>query len=231
MLSVIHTSIRSYNKNFSEFEAILTNSLREFDIIGLSETWDTLEKPAKLRSLPGYHPPVTTKARTQNGGTLLHIKESMVFDKREDLSGENINNSESSFIEIHCDGKNIIAGVIYRHPNTNSHAFVNDLNIILPKLLKEKKQIVIIGDFNTDLLKVNDHKESERFLDTMLDNDLMPYICQPTRFDENMKATLIDNLKSGFNRNYQWKRHGIGIRPPAQFCLDSTKKQLKIESD
>ena len=62
------------------------------------------------------------------------------------------------------------------------------------KLLKEKNQIVIMGDFNIDLLKVNDHKESERFLDTMLDNDLMPYICQPTRFDKDMKATLIDNI-------------------------------------
>ena len=192
MFSVIHTNIRSYNKNFSEFNAILTNFSRDFDIIGLSETWDTHSSPTKLQQLDGYHPPETTRGETQNGGVLMYIKDHISFNKRNDLIGK-LTNSESLFIEIERTEENIIAGVIYRHPNTAAHDFVADLKPILETLLREKKQIILMGDFNLDLLKVNDHKASEQFLDSMLDYNLMPYICQPTRFDKDMKSTLIDN--------------------------------------
>jgi len=51
-----------------------------------------------------------------------------------------------------------------------------------------------MGDFNIDLLKVQNNKESEHFLDTMLNNYLLPYITQPTRFTQNLNSSLIDNI-------------------------------------
>ena len=51
-----------------------------------------------------------------------------------------------------------------------------------------------MGDFNINLLNMNSHKETERFLNTMLDNLLIPHITQPSRFDQNLNSSLIDNI-------------------------------------
>ena len=56
----------------------------------------------------------------------------------------------------------------------------------------------ILGDYNTDLLKHSSHIQTERFLDIMYSNSLVPMICKPTRETETT-ATLIDNV---FTNNY-----------------------------
>ena len=104
ILSVFHTNIRSYNKNFSELSAILTSFSESFDIIGLSETWDTEESGIKPQSLPGYHPLERWKGSSQNGGVILYVKKKLTFNNRNDLSGK-LRHSESLFIEIENDKK------------------------------------------------------------------------------------------------------------------------------
>ena len=55
--------------------------------------------------------------------------------------------------------KNIIIGCIYKHPKQGTHDFTE--NYILPlmdKLSREKKGILIVGDFNINLLNYNNDK-------------------------------------------------------------------------
>ena len=48
-------------------------------------------------------------------------------------------------------------------------------------------------DHNYDLLKSNEHKKTEEFLDPLINRDLFPTITHPTRIT-NSSATLIDNI-------------------------------------
>ena len=55
--------------------------------------------------------------------------------------------------------KNIIIGCNYKHPKQGTHDFTE--NYILPlmdKLSREKKGILIMGDFNINLLNYNNDK-------------------------------------------------------------------------
>ena len=119
---------------------------------------------------------------------------------RNDLTvtfNNNIEEFEILFIEILNKNKNIIIGVVYRHPKgSNTTEFLNELNNILQKIGKEKKKVIIMGDFNIDLLKVDCHSQTESFLDIMLKNFFLPHITQPTRFNEKGSYTLIDNIFS-----------------------------------
>ena len=69
-------------------------------------------------------------------------------------------------------------------------------NYILPlmdKLSREKKDILIMGGFNINLLNYNNDKDTTTFLDIMSSNSFSPFITLPTRVG-NTSETLIDNI-------------------------------------
>ena len=70
------------------------------------------------------------------------------------------------------------------------------LNTLRENLLSEKnKEIVLLGDFNIDLLKYRkDHKAAD-FLDQMYSTSLVPHITCPTRITSHSR-TLTNNIFS-----------------------------------
>ena len=78
------------------------------------------------------------------------------------------------------------------HPSEFSDIYLKDL---LENLSHENKTIVIMGDFNIDLLKYDTEKDSADFLDSMYASFLLPFISTPSRVTPRSK-TLIDNIFS-----------------------------------
>ena len=66
---------------------------------------------------------------------------------------------------------------------------------ILEKLSYENKEIIVMGDFNIDILKYDRNCDSATFLDNMYENLLLPYITSPTRVTPRSQ-TLTDNIFS-----------------------------------
>ena len=68
------------------------------------------------------------------------------------------------------------------------------LNPLLDNLSKEaNKTIVLLGDFNIDLLNFDTSEYASTFLDDLASNSLQPQILLPTRISNNSK-TLIYNI-------------------------------------
>ena len=76
----------------------------------------------------------------------------------------------------------------------NNHYLSN----LLDNLSAENKTVVLMGDFNADLLKYDKDCNVSDFVDTMYSNLLLPHIASPTRVTLNSE-TLIDNI---FSNNY-----------------------------
>ena len=109
-----------------------------------------------------------TPTETSFWGSLFHVKNKLNYISRKYPNISNKNELESTFIEIlTSSGKNIIVGCIYRHPCMHSSEF-NDIYLkdFLENLTHENKTIVIMGDFNIDLLKYDTEKGSADFLDS-----------------------------------------------------------------
>ena len=66
---------------------------------------------------------------------------------------------------------------------------------LLQKISKEDKTIMLMGDFNIDLLKYDTNADSATFLDSMYINFLLPYISTTTPVTTRSK-TVIDNIFS-----------------------------------
>ena len=107
-------NIASLSKHKEELEAALSLLDFQFDIIGITES--KLFKgvtPIISLSLKGYNHESTPTESTK-GGALIYIKDTLVYDQRDDLElMYKPKELESVFIEI-AGKKNQIYGCIYR---------------------------------------------------------------------------------------------------------------------
>ena len=82
-------------------------------------------------------------------------------------------------------------GCIYRHPTVDFNEFsCHYLNPLLEKLAKEQKTVFLLGAFNVDLSKYEQHKATNEFLDSLSCNMVLPYIIQPTRITSHSKSII-----------------------------------------
>ena len=89
----------------------------------------------------------------------------------------------------------MIVGSLYCSPNTNETPLIEHLTSMLDKIkIEEKQKECILGmDHNLDLLKSQQHHTTSRFLECILDHNILPAIMQPSRITKS-SATLIDNI-------------------------------------
>ena len=113
----------------------------------------------------------------------------------QELFSKSIHNiSESIFIEISNEDKNVLVGCIYRHHSEISEFIEQYFEDALIKVSKEKNKIcTLLGDYNVDLLQVGTHSDTCDFYDLLSANGFKPLIMQPTRVTSKT-ATLIDNI-------------------------------------
>ena len=195
-LSFLHLNISSLEKHFYEFLALSKLLNHSFDIMGISETRLTPSSSMNI-DLPDYSF-IHNLSDTCAGGTGLFISNKLSYVPRNDLSNSFSSSGllESTFCcEIKLKNKkNVLVGCIYKHPSMNIDLF-NDsfLSPLLNKISSENKFLVLMGDFNINLLHCDKSLPNANFLDTFGAYHMLPQITLPTRIT-SQSNTLIDNI-------------------------------------
>ena len=201
-LGLLHVNARSLNKNFHSLE-ILLSSIKQFpfSIIGITETWLNSNSPP-LFHLQNYEFFRADRAQGKGGGVGMYVNNQLRVKPRPDI---HITGSEDIFIEIINEmDKNIIVGTIYRPPSNGIDTFSESFDEELIKILRENKNIYLMGDFNIDLLNSTQNYVS-KFINILQSNGFYPHINKPTRIC-NESQTLIDNI---FSNVYETSTNGI----------------------
>ena len=163
----------------------------------IQETWLSDIDDISLFHLEGYTLISQNKVSSKHGGVAIYLSES--YDYKLLPLYPNTNIWDGQFIEIQTPSahKNIIVGNIYRPPqdiNINYDTFIRELQPIIQELNKRKCEVILSGDYNIDLLKINEKPKFNEFLDTLCSYNFLPKITLPTRLGVT-SATLIDNFK------------------------------------
>ena len=193
--SSMHLNISFLSYHHLELYNLISSLKIKPNIIGISETRLQKGKQPKTNiSLPNYvyeHTPT----QSGKGGTLLYIDKTIKYKLRKDLNIFEKNMIESTVIEILSKKqKNLIIGCVYKHPKHEVKDFTNNhMMPLLSRLSNENKDIMIMGDFNVNLINYDDDKNISNFLDTMLSHSFRSFITTPTRITRNTKI-LIDNI-------------------------------------
>ena len=84
---------------------------------------------------------------------------------------------------------------MYRYPCVQQSEFNDEYLKPLPvKLISENKNVILLGDFNIDLLKRNSNKNASDFVDIIYSTNLLPNITSLRLTSRSQ--TLIDNIFS-----------------------------------
>ena len=193
---LLHVNIASLNAHIDDLRTVLSRLKPEIDIIGISEHKIKKNlKPSNNIDIGGYDEFIFEPTGTTHGGTGFYIKNGYDYIPRKDLNLNSPSHFEAMFVEVILkDRKNLVVGCIYRHPS--SDISINDftekyLEPMLYKISKEKKECILMGDFNTDLLKSSDDNAAGKLFNSLTSYFFTPYILQPTRL---RSKTLIDHI-------------------------------------
>ena len=127
------------------------SSYISFDVVAISETWDTFESPLSTNvNISGYTF-LSLKSKSQNGGVGLYIKTRLGPIPRPELDS-NSDDYETVWVEIdNSKDKNFLICCAYRHPNTDIELFTEYLQRSLSNPSVANKHVFILGDFNINL--------------------------------------------------------------------------------
>ena len=165
-LSLFHLNISSFPFHIEELSTLISEDNLVFDIFGVSETELQLNKaPLDSVIIPGYNFEFTA-TECSSSSTAVYIKKGLNYKLRKDLEIYKSKQLESTFIEVNLKNEKIVIGCIYRHPSMelskfNSNYFTN----LLDTLSSENKTVVLLGDFNVDLLKYDQNSNISDLID------------------------------------------------------------------
>ena len=193
--SFLHLNISSIPKHFDNFQCFLNTLQHHFKVLAITES-RILKSCSELNfDLQGYHF-YSTPTEAQAGGTMLYLSNTLNSFSRKDLNQILYKPKllESTFAEISFSNQsNLVVGSIYKHPTLDTFEFCNNfLSPLLEKTSREGKTLILLGDFNINLLNSGD-PNVVNFLDILGNHLILPQILLPTRVTINSK-TLIDNI-------------------------------------
>ena len=102
------------------------------------------------------------------------------------------------------------------------------LSNLIEALSLENKIIVVLGDFNVDLLKYDSNYNVSDFLDIIHSNFLLAHIASPTRITAK-SSILIDNIFSDFFDSFTSGNIVTASDHHAQFLVTANQANIDFE--
>lgn len=174
-----------------------TSNSCPLEAIALQETWLTDETVLSHYNIPGYNLISVGHHASARGGLAIYIRDHWNYTIK--CSNRDSVLWEYVFVEIYDpntkNNNSIILGDVYRPPRTNSadlDTFMEEFNVILRETHFNNKNTYIAGDFNLNLLTINEVPFNSEYFDNILAGGFIPMITLPTRLSTN--STLIDNI-------------------------------------
>ena len=204
-LTILTLNCQCINSKFDDLCIVLDELYKsngfKFSVINIQETWikkeiDGSPPDVSMYKLPGYQTFSVGASCSSKGGLLCYVLDSI--DTSMKLTVDNCNTWEGIFLNLDLGSESLILGNIYRPPrlnnnNTSVSNFLREFKPIVEKVSKTNKNVVITGDFNIDLLKVNEREKYAEYFDLFISLGFLPKITFPTRFAKK-SASLIDQI-------------------------------------
>ena len=181
---------------FSQLRAMLKSPVNSaLQLFGLSETKLKCHKPTNFFRIDGFQMPFR-KDNVSNGGggIMVYVKNGINAKRRDDLETNDI---QCVWLEITPDwGKSFRIGNMYRPPNSKVE-FNDKFENFIIYVMREEKEIILMGDFNKDLFNKEIGTEWINFTTSL---GLGQLISIPTRVTET-SSTLIDHIYTNREEN------------------------------
>lgn len=199
--AILTLNTQSINAKFNTLFPIIDNLSAAgsfFGAICLQETWLDDSADVSLLQLPGYRLIHQGRKCSKHGGLMIYLHDAYSYKIRDLYNTSRI--WEGQFIDVTGPRLNrpLTIGNIYRPPhnnNSNDHIqnFLTEITPILDVIQKENSYAALVGDFNINLLHINEREKFAEYFDLFCTNNFLPKITLPTRFSTR-SCSLIDQI-------------------------------------
>ena len=188
--SIVHYNVQSTANKID----IIESELRNFDVIGISETWldaRTSDDEIRINDFKLYR---RDRPGDPHGGICVYIRNNVFSKRRHDLELQNV---ECIWIEVVIHNKKQLIGTFYRPPNS-TNATLSSIEVSIGLAFDTNIQnILLTGDFNLDTLKENSNK---KIRDLCQQFNFDQLINAPTHYTEN-SSSIIDMIFTSNKNN------------------------------
>lgn len=189
MLKVGFHNAGSLNTNHDEFIVALID--HDLDILAVNETWLRRGEENRASIVPGYrlkHIPRSDKIKNGRGGGVgFYARQGIPFKPIQLTPVQE--SVEQMWLSLVVNTRKIAFGTAYRPPWQDVDVFLDSLTHTISSL-SDFDSLVLLGDFNVNLLNNNDIK-TDKMKDFFHICSLDQLISEPTHFTDHSK-TLID---------------------------------------
>lgn len=189
---IVHIYVRSLHHKVGTLENDFLNS--RVGVLGITETWLNENTPSSLVNIEGYYLIRNDRNGRRGGGTCLYIRNELEYETPYDR----VNNCNIEIQSAVILGRNdeqqhkqIVVILAYRPPNGNNSRACESLKKYINEIRDyDKKEIIIMGDLNWDVLDTD--SAGAKIVSEIADEfGLTQQITQPTRITHRC-STLLD---------------------------------------
>jgi len=196
---IMSLNCQSLRAKHSAIELFLDSLNKKPHVLILQETWLGHADSISHLKIPNYKIISQCKRISAHGGLAIYLHDSIPHSPLDINCVSDI--FECQFIEL-CipvagqTTKSVVIGNIYRLPiniNDNYEQFTNEFVGILNNFAENNKNVIIAGDYNINLLQINDRPIIREYLDSVMSCGFLASISLPSRFGFS-GCSLIDNF-------------------------------------
>ena len=230
---ILSLNAQSLNAKYDEI-LILVNSLQDknlrFSAIALQETWFKDGQDISSFDIPQYELISQGRSCSAHGGLAIYLH--CEYSYKPIFSQVTSVHWEGQAIEISSESlhRNIKLCNVYRPPRHNNNNksiqdFLSEFAPVVSTLNCKSTDGIFLGDFNINLLEINEREEYNNFFELMVGNGYFPHISLPTRFSRR-KCSLLDNIFIKSKRSFKNANSGIFFSPISDHlaCLAAIPK-------
>ena len=217
-LRIANLNICHHLNKKDEIELLLSEK-RSVDILGLCETFLNNDIPDELISIDGFNFERKDRKGKSGGGILVYISQLLNYKRREDIESGEI---ETIWLELLIpNSKSLLYCSGYRPPSAKT-SWVENLAGEIDKASYGDNEIIISGDFNTDLMKI----PPQFWSNALQEFNLTQVISSPTRVTDN-STTMIDHIYTNRPNNItEVNVPNISMSDHYPVCITRSTKSL-----
>ena len=153
-LKIAHLNINGLLNKLPEVHNILDQA--SFDTLGISETHLREDIPDEWININGYSFVRRDRDSGPGGGVLIYFKANLTAYL---VTRWNCTHLEAAWLNVTIRSQSFLIGCIYRPPQDS--LFFNHFRNVLENIWLRRKNIILLGDFNSDMLKGSSKTESQ----------------------------------------------------------------------
>ena len=189
-LKIGHINVNGLLAKLADIHLLLSEV--KFDLLGITETHLTDDISNNLIKIIGYDLARRDRSGSKGGGVVIYFREDL--NVYEDLKWNVDQELEAVCLNITIRSQSTLIGCLYRP--SKSTTFFNFLHALLNRIWIKRKNVILLGDFNSNLISdshsAQDSSQAGKRLKSILGSFGYSNLTEsPTRVTANSKS-LID---------------------------------------